>query len=103
MEAYKNKVLGKEIEMPKVLEKLYQFDEEYGAEMYSECFSIGAQDEDTFEYYFGFEEKQVIEYSKQIKSFATVDGTGGFAAFWLVNNNKEIINAPIVVYGSEGK
>lgn len=103
MEAYRNKVLGKEIEIPKVLEKLYQFDEEYGAEMYSECFSIGAQEEDTFEYYFDFDEEQVIEYNKQIKPFATVDGTGGFAAFWLIDNNREIANAPIIIYGSEGQ
>lgn len=103
METYKNQVLGKDIEMPKALEKLYQFDDKYGAEMYSECFSIGAQEEDTFEYYFGFEEEQVKEYNKQIKPFATVDGTGGFAAFWLVDNKKDVANTPIIVYGSEGQ
>ncbi|OAL80388.1 hypothetical protein AY606_15590 [Acinetobacter sp. SFB] len=31
------------------------------------------------------------------------DGTGGYAAFWMVNPDKEILDQPIVFLGSEGK
>lgn len=31
------------------------------------------------------------------------DGTGGYAAFWLVNEGKALVDQPIVFYGSEGE
>jgi len=31
------------------------------------------------------------------------DGTGGYAAFWLVNKDKEILEQPIIFLGSEGE
>lgn len=31
------------------------------------------------------------------------DGTGGYAAFWMVNQDKEILDQPIVFLGSEGE
>ena len=75
--------------------------EKFGAENYSECFSICAEEEDVFENYFNLKDDQLEEYTKQIKPFATVDGTGRFAAFWGTEGNIE--NAPIIVYGSEGQ
>ncbi|BFM19036.1 hypothetical protein [Gilvimarinus japonicus] len=31
------------------------------------------------------------------------DGTGGYAAFWLVNESNDILEQPIVFFGSEGE
>lgn len=31
------------------------------------------------------------------------DGTGGYAAFWLVRNKKSVLDQPVVFFGSEGE
>ena len=88
-------------EMPIELKKLFEF-ENKSDEMYSESFYLYASDKDEFQYYFDFDEKKSKEYTENILVFAKADGTGGFLAFWLEENKKEIKNAPIINYGSEG-
>lgn len=96
---YKQKTLGDEIKASQALVKLFNF-EKKAKGYYSESFELDTFDDDTFEYYFEFDKKQTQEYLKHIKPFATVDGTGGFAAFWVLGES--IDNAPIIVFGSEG-
>lgn len=97
---YTKKSIG-ELKMPIELVKLFEFDQ-MSDEMYSESFYLYPSDEDEFQYYFDFDEKTSKKYSKSILVFAKADGTGGFLAFWLQENNKDLKNAPIINYGSEG-
>ena len=97
---YTKQTIG-ELEMPIELMKLFEF-ENKSDEMYSESFYLYPSDDDEFKFYFDFDEETSKKYSKSILVFAKADGTGGFLAFWLQGNNKELKNAPIINYGSEG-
>ena len=97
---YTKKSIG-ELKMPIELEKLFEF-EQMSDEMYSESFYLYPGDKDEFKYYFDFDEEITKKYSKNILVFAKADGTGGFLAFWLQENNTDLNNAPIINYGSEG-
>ncbi|WEV50131.1 SMI1/KNR4 family protein (plasmid) [Acinetobacter sp. ESL0695] len=88
---------------PKLLNKLHQLD-----------FDYAHGDGIDFEPYQNFMSKS--EASQWLKSWTGnnqadaasllifgQDGTGGYAAFWMVNLDKEILDQPIVFLGSEGE
>lgn len=102
LQEYKQQTIGDKYEMPETLSKLFEFEEEYEREWYSESFFLDTQ-EDDYSYLLRFDtEKKAEEYKKYIKKFATVDGTGGFCAFWIREGEKDLENVPIINYGSEG-
>ncbi len=102
VDKYRDQTVGANYQLPKALVALYAFEEQYGAELYSQSFCLDTQ-EDDYSYLINFKSlKQEIEYRKHIKKFAHVDGTGGFVAFWIRDENRDLENAPIINYGSEG-
>ncbi len=85
--------------IPKTLKKLMAFEEEYGAEEYSESFylcSDSYKDPDMGQYSLD------DEYFERLIEFANADGTGAKYCFWVNETGIELENAPIVVIGSEG-
>ncbi len=91
-------------EVPLTLKKLAKFEDENGAETFSHSFYIG-HDEDAFVNYLDedeLSEKEIKEYNDSLLQFATTDGTGGIAAFWIKKGNTDLEKAPIISFGSEG-
>lgn len=85
--------------IPKTLEKLMLFEDEFGAESYSECFYLCSD---------VYREPDMGQYSlddayfERLIEFANADGTGSKYYFWVNEKDIELENAPIVVIGSEG-
>ncbi len=89
-------------EIPQTLQKLIDFEEKANGIAYSESFYLGVS-KDHFKWYFDFESDEDFEkYEKSIKIFADADATGGVYAFWIQEGKKDLEQAPIVCYGSEG-
>lgn len=82
--------------LPPDLVKLYEFDQEYGSETYSECFGLIIIEDKT-----GIKtwsEKE--EFYTSFIEFAGANGSGSSYAYWLID--KDLNNCPIVVFGDEG-
>ena len=85
--------------IPKRLLELLKFDNEVAVNNY---FSDG------FEFSIDKEKIGLKTYSdnvtflNSIYEFANADGTGSSYGFWLKDNNSDLEQAPIVVFGSEG-
>ncbi|MFH6991269.1 hypothetical protein [Flavobacterium sp. FlaQc-48] len=82
--------------LPQDLVKLYEFDQEYGSETYSECFGLRIIEDKT-----GIKtwsEKE--EFYTSFIEFAGANGSGSSYAYWLID--KDLNNCPIVVFGDEG-
>lgn len=87
-------VFGKH-QIPNALQLLYAFEEEYGAENYSQCFYLKTSTEYNLDNW--CESK---EFMNAFLEFATANGSGSSYAYWLIDDNLE--NCPIVVFGDEG-
>jgi hypothetical protein len=81
--------------IPKELKMLFHFENEHGAESFSECFYLHTFDKSGLK---SWCEKQ--EFLDSFIEFATANGSGSSYAYWLVE--KDIENCPIVVFGDEG-
>ncbi|WP_242661180.1 hypothetical protein [Flavobacterium johnsoniae] len=82
--------------LPEDLVKLYEFEQEYGAETYSECFGLTITDDKTGIKTWSEEE----EFYNSFIEFAGANGSGSSYAYWLIDN--DLNNCPIVVFGDEG-
>lgn len=82
--------------LPTDLIKLYEFEQEYGPETYSECFGLTITEDKT-----GIKtwsEKE--EFYNSFIEFAGANGSGSSYAYWLIN--EDLNDCPIVVFGDEG-
>lgn len=82
--------------IPEDLLKLYEFEQEFSAETYSECFGLTITNEKT-----GIKtwsEKE--EFYNSFIEFAGANGSGSSYAYWVIDN--DLKNCPIVVFGDEG-
>ncbi|CAC9976068.1 hypothetical protein [Flavobacterium panici] len=82
--------------LPEDLVKLYEFDQKYGSETYSECFGLLIYDDKTGIKTWSEEE----EFYNSFIEFAGANGSGSSYAYWLID--KDLNNCPIVVFGDEG-
>lgn len=82
--------------LPEDLVKLYEFDQKYGSETYSECFGLTITEEKTGIKTWSEEE----EFYNSFIEFAGANGSGSSYAYWLIDN--DLNNCPIVVFGDEG-
>jgi hypothetical protein len=81
--------------VPKDLKMLFDFENEYGAESFSECFYLYEYDKSGLN---SWCDKQ--EFLDSFIEFATANGSGSSYAYWVVENDIE--KCPIVVFGDEG-
>lgn len=85
--------------VPEALLSLLQFANEKSK---MDCFSDG------FEFSINLDKCGLKTYSEDeeflssIIEFANADGTGSTYGFWLNNKDKNLIEAPVVIFGSEG-
>lgn len=82
--------------IPEDLLKLYEFEQEFSAETYSQCFGLTITNEKT-----GIKtwsEKE--EFYNSFIEFAGANGSGSSYAYWVIDN--DLKNCPIVVFGDEG-
>lgn len=89
LKSFKESVFG-DLEMPKMLEKLYHFEEKH---LYF-CTQFELSDEEIS----GVDIEDEEEYYKYIKPFGFTDD--GVVAFWLQNSDSE--KSPIIYYSSDG-
>jgi hypothetical protein len=83
-------------EIPSDLKLLYEFENKYGSENYSECFYLK-----TTTKYGGLENWCESEtFINKFLEFATANGSGSSYAYYLIEEKLE--NCPIVVFGDEG-
>ncbi len=82
--------------MPEDLVKLYNFQQQYGSETYSECFGLLIVGDKTGIKTWSEEE----EFYNSFIEFAGANGSGSSYAYWLVDT--DLNNCPIVVFGDEG-
>ncbi|KRD10426.1 hypothetical protein ASE21_12035 [Flavobacterium sp. Root901] len=82
--------------IPEDLIKLYEFDQKYGSETYSECFGLLLINEKTGIKTWSEEE----EFYNSFIEFAGANGSGSSYAYWLIDN--DLNKCPIVVFGDEG-
>ncbi|WP_246236374.1 hypothetical protein [Flavobacterium ajazii] len=82
--------------VPQDLVKLYEFEQEYGVESYSECFGLTITEDKTGIKTWSEEE----EFYNSFIEFAGANGSGSSYAYWLID--KDLDNCPIVVFGDEG-
>ncbi|MCP2025076.1 hypothetical protein L1276_000216 [Flavobacterium sp. HSC-32F16] len=82
--------------LPEDLVKLYEFDQQYGSETYSECFGLTITEDKTGIKTWSEEE----EFYNSFIEFAGANGSGSSYAYWLID--KYLNNCPIVVFGDEG-
>ncbi|SFD89044.1 hypothetical protein [Flavobacterium phragmitis] len=82
--------------IPEDLVKLYEFQEEYGSETYSECFGLLVTNDKTGIKTWSEEE----EFYNSFIEFAGANGSGSSYAYWLIDD--DLNNCPIVVFGDEG-
>lgn len=91
-------VFGK-YRIPETLNKLLDFEEQYGSETYSENFYLCTDlDKTPDRGQYSLDE----EYFERLIIFANADGTGAKYAFWVNNVEKSLEESPIIVIGSEG-
>lgn len=91
-------VFGK-YQIPETLDKLIDFEEQYGGETYSESFYLCIDlDKTPDRGQYSLDE----EYFERLIIFANADGTGAKYAFWVNNVDQSLEEAPIIVIGSEG-
>lgn len=82
--------------LPEDLVKLYEFDQQYGSETYSECFGLTITEEKT-----GIKTwSEEAEFYNSFIEFAGANGSGSSYAYWLID--PDLNNCPIVVFGDEG-
>ena len=101
LEEYRLKTVGKDYQLPIGLEKLFIFSKKYIENWYAESFEIDLQEE-CYCITIDNDPQKELEYKRYFKKFGTVDGTGGFCAFWVEEGVIDLENSPIVNYGSEG-
>ncbi|WP_343698075.1 hypothetical protein [Flavobacterium sp.] len=82
--------------LPEDLVKLYEFDQKYGSDTYSECFGLLVWNDKTG--IKSWSEKE--EFYNSFIEFAGANGSGSSYAYWLID--KDLNNCPIVVFGDEG-
>jgi hypothetical protein len=82
--------------VPEDLVKLYEFEQEYGVETYSECFGLTITDDKTGIKTWSEEE----EFYNSFIEFAGANGSGSSYAYWIIDN--DLNKCPIVVFGDEG-
>ena len=75
---------------------MYEFEQEYGPETYSECFGLLVTNDKTGIKTWSEEE----EFYNSFIEFAGANGSGSSYAYWLID--KDLNNCPIVVFGDEG-
>ena len=91
-------VFGK-YQIPEALNKLIDFEEQYGSETYCESFYLCTDlDKTPDSGQYSLDE----EYFERLIIFANADGTGAKYAFWVNNIEKSLEESPIIVIGSEG-
>lgn len=84
--------------------ELKKFDKQYGGESYAQSFWIEEDEDDFFEtWLYDISDEQKKEYAQSFQVFAGADGTGARYAFWFSNGNKDVNQAPIICFGSEGQ
>jgi hypothetical protein len=94
---------GFDVKFPKLLTQLHQLEFDYDDgegidfEPYQE-FQSAEDNADWIQAWTGNKQLTASEY----RIFGQ-DGTGGYAAFWLVRDGKPILEQPIVFFGSEGE
>jgi hypothetical protein len=81
--------------IPRDLKMLFDFENEYGSESFSECFYLNAIDKTGLK---SWCDKK--DFLNSFIEFATANGSGSTYAYWLVE--KDIEKCPIVVFGDEG-
>ncbi|MEN2489008.1 hypothetical protein AAYQ05_14510 [Flavobacterium sp. B11] len=82
--------------LPEDLVKLYEFEQEYGVETYSECFGLTITEDKTGIKTWSKEE----EFYNSFIEFAGANGSGSSYSYWLID--EDLNNCPIVVFGDEG-
>lgn len=82
--------------LPDDLIKLYEFQQEYGSETYSECFGLTVTEDKTGIKTWSEEE----EFYNSFIEFAGANGSGSSYAYWLID--QDLNNCPIIVFGDEG-
>lgn len=86
-------------QIPEALDKLVDFEEQYGAETYSEHFSLCTDLDKTPDMgQYSLDE----EYFERLMVFAYADGDGGRYAFWAHEIGIPLEEAPIIVISSDG-
>jgi hypothetical protein len=93
----------KKDEMPVLLKELHQleFDYDDGEGIDFEPYSKFISAKDTREWIQSWTGNKTLD-GAEYKVFGQ-DGTGGYAAIWLVYPGKEMLEQPIVFFGSEGE
>ena len=86
-------VFGK-YQIPEALNKLIDFEEQYGSETYCESFYLCTDlDKTPDRGQYSLDE----EYFERLIIFANADGTGAKYAFWVNNIEKSLEESPIIV------
>jgi hypothetical protein len=93
---------GFDVKFPKLLAQLHALDVDYDEsgmdfEPYQE-FQSADDNSDWIHAWTGNQQLDGAEY----RIFGQ-DGTGGYAAFWMVRKDKPVLDQPIVFFGSEGE
>jgi cell wall assembly regulator SMI1 len=81
--------------MPKDLKMLFDFQQQYGTESFSECFYLKTSDKSGLK---SWSENE--KFLNAFVEFATANGSGSSYSYWI--NNKDIEKCPVVVFGDEG-
>ncbi|MBE8724603.1 hypothetical protein [Flavobacterium hungaricum] len=81
--------------LPDDLVKLFEFEKEFGAETFSECFRLYIMDKTGIKTW-----SEEEEFYTSFIEFATANGSGSSYAYWLTDT--DLNNCPIVVFGDEG-
>ncbi|MBK6691456.1 MAG: hypothetical protein IPG50_04535 [Myxococcales bacterium] len=94
--------------LPAVLAKLVQFQNDVGAEMYSECFALATDDKGLFKGSCAPDGKPVASKANEkrfleaLLPIAGANGTGSVYAAWNDGTAKTVEEMPVVVFGDEG-
>jgi hypothetical protein len=94
---------GFDVKFPKLLAQLHRLDFDYdeGDGIDFEPYQEFQSAEDNADWIQAWTRNQQLD-GAEYRIFGQ-DGTGGFAAFWLVRKGKPILEQPIVFFGSEGE
>ena len=85
--------------VPSELAKLLEFQNKFGEETYSECFSLSYY-KDRFKELETWSDS--AEFVNSIYPFARANGSGSFYALWDNKKGSELSDVPVVIFGDEG-
>ncbi|SFE42915.1 hypothetical protein SAMN05518672_10693 [Chitinophaga sp. CF118] len=83
--------------LPEELSALFEFEQEYGTESYSQCFYLDSDGESAISSW-----STDKDFLKMLMPFAVANGSGSIYVFWDDGKGKSLKEMPVVVFGDEG-